>query len=213
MTTQIEAVDEDGCNSPDYLPFLTAAARSTSARRKLRVLVELSFVAGAECEVQEHWQADMRAALEGLFPSIRPERREAVEALLTAAYYAGDANAAVTWAARPERALQVAQARTTLHEVDCDSAGDRHHSAHEREARSTAYYLARKLPIGADEAAACTMQALWTAGFPLHFLAVEGVLEASARGVKEREDWEASNREFRNREDSALASLLGEALA
>jgi hypothetical protein len=205
------AGDEAGCNAPVYFPVLTTLASATTRARTLGAMVELSFRAGRDGDTTDDWRADMRTALDNAFPSLRPPRRDELERLLTAAFYAGADQAVIDDASRPDRAMQAAQAKAALHGLNYDLADGARTAA--LEARATAYLLAHKLPIGADEAAACAIDALREAGFDVPARESSFVLEGAANGVEEREAWEAASREYQSREASALDSILGEALA
>lgn len=210
MHTDQTILAEGGCDTLAYYPVLTECAASRTRARTLSMFAELSFIAGREGDATDDWRSDMTAAVASAFSALRLHRRQEVERLLTAAFYAGCDQATIISAARPASAKRAAEAKAVLHGLHYQRE-DGHRTA-AIEARSTAYLLARKLPIGADEAAACTIDALRDAGFMVPVKESSFVLEGAMRGVEEREAWEAASREFEEREASALDSILyGEA--
>jgi hypothetical protein len=211
MITETDAVDEDGSDSFTYWPVLTTVAQAEHRARTLSMFAELSFLAGRNGDATDDWRADMLAAVDKAFPTLRPDRREAVKTLLEAAFYAGHDLAAINEAQRPERAMKFAKAKATLHELHYDGEDGARTSA--LEARATAYLLAHKLPIGADEAAACAVAAYREAGFDVPEREVGFVLEGACNGVEEREAWEAAKRQYHGKEESLFDTILGEALA
>jgi hypothetical protein len=211
MDTQDNAVDEDGFDSSAYFPVLTTLADAPVRRRTLSMFAELSFMAGREGDATADWRDDMSAAVDKAFASLRPDRREEVKELLTTAFYAGHDLATIAAAPMPERAMQFAKAKATLLELHYDPT-DVVPAA--LEARATAYLLAHKLPIEADEAAACAIAAFREAGFEVPERESSFVLEGAGNAVRDREAWEAAEREFEEREQALTDSILtGEARA
>jgi len=210
MNNDDNAADEDGCNGPSYYPVLSEIADATSRARTLSTFAELCFIAGLAGDETDDWRADMRGAVAKAFASIRPPRRDEIERLLTAAYYAGCDHATIIAAPRPEHAMRFAAAKATLHELRFGEERHAPTSAHELEARATAYLLAHKLPINADEAAACSIYAMRDAGFEVPQREWGFVLEGASQGLLERETYEAAGREYRERQASFFGTILGE---
>lgn len=212
MISSDNGVDGDVSNIPDYFPVLTTFAKAEERARTLSALGELSFVAGRAGDDFDDWVTDMLGAVDEAFPNLRlnRDRRARLCVALCDIFKAGTQQRSIDEAGRPAEALRFARGWAVCHEFRCEHeyGGERSPNSHKWAAATFAHKLARYLPITAQEAAACVLEALAERSYRVPMAGGDVVLEAAERGVEERLATEAYERADEADDEQLLDSIL-----